>query len=412
MLNTFLKIHLVTHPLFVSLVLSDTAPRSQKNSPSILKQIILLIQKTKPNLKTFTPRATHRRADLGDSGPPAPSNSPGEAPAGRGAPFPPFQRWQQISLASRECPGPPRRGTRSPPPRGGTLTAPRRGDPSLRKGTPQPNFLPRSEPHPLVRDKPRLRTTASPPLNSRLPEHSRTLGWAGPGQTSPLLPRTHYRAACRRRPRGKGSGGAVTFPRQMWQVMGSVRDSVTLGPCCAIAAARPARPGPASTEVPRAGGNSGSGGGGGSPPPAPLRQAGEAKPPPGGGEAARVFAALPRRGGGSRSLRVALPPGGWYSPRFLPPTAPATERPDLGAGAGGCARWGTLRPSQASPVCGPEEVPVGAREVFGLGTAFLRGLTVPRGELGEKGPGSGRAMRLQGLSPYKPTRHAGFIVLN
>lgn len=198
----------------------------------------------------------------------------------------------------------------------------------------------------------------------------------------------------------------------MWQVMGSVRDSVTLGPCCAIATARPARPGPASTEVPRAGGNSG--GGGGSPPPAPLRQAGEAKPPPGGGEAARVFAALPRRGVRkpqppciSARRRAADTPRA--SSRRQPP---ATEWPDLGAGAGGCARWGTLRPSQASPVCGPEDVPVGAREVFGLGTAFLRGLTVPRGELGKKGPGSGRAMRLQGLSPYKPTCHAGFIVLN
>lgn len=80
---------------------------------------------------------------------------------------------------------------------------------------------------PLGHDPPQPQS-GSPVCPQRVRRHLRA---SAAGCLPPATP-----AACGRRGPGSGRHGAVTFPRQMWQVMGSVRDSVTLGPCCAIAA--------------------------------------------------------------------------------------------------------------------------------------------------------------------------------
>lgn len=128
--------------------------------------------------------------------------------------------------------------------------------------------------------------------------------------------------APRTQPRPAGGVGGVTLPRQMWQVMGSVRDSVTLGPSCAMA-------GPAgSTEVPRAAP---------APAPAPLRQPARPSRAP-LGSAARGRAGAPHRSAPLCSPRGGAPGvHGGLSPRttFLGEARRHGERRHCACAGGG-----------------------------------------------------------------------------
>lgn len=96
-----------------------------------------------------------------------------------------------------------------------------------------PRGVPRGSPHPHSASSPSATIPPTPRRDrpSVRRGHGGTAKQAWAGRLPPPTP-----AARGRRGPGSGRHGAVTFPRQMWQVMGSVRDSVTLGPCCAIAA--------------------------------------------------------------------------------------------------------------------------------------------------------------------------------
>lgn len=158
-------------------------------------------------------------------------------------------------------------------------------------------------------------------------------------------------------PRGPGSGGAVTLPRQMWQVMGSVRDSVTLGPCCAMAGPERRGPAPAARK---------SRGRAGGPGPRQPRYGSRR------GQAAARSAARPWRAGGSRGPS-----------RLCSAAAPPEEVSRGSMEVSACARhsWGEAR----------------RRGERGHSACARRGRRGSKSDL---------------LSPDKPVLCSGFIVLN
>lgn len=209
-----------------------------------------------------------------------------------------------------------------------------------------PRGVPRGSPHPHGVSSPSATIPPTPRRDrpSVRRGHGGTAKQAWAGRLPPPTP-----AARGRRGPGSGRHGAVTFPRQMWQVMGSVRDSVTLGPCCAIAAP-PARK---SRKSERAGGRQRAGG------PATASRRGQVPPGAGEGEQSAVRALLKcspgGRAGAAGSLNAVLtaalmaPPG---SPRPYPGAEPhlvgsrcATWR----RWPGSCVRWRKVAGGQFGP---------------------------------------------------------------